>query len=99
LPFEADSVLRVLAWGATPDQSPYTHQDIAHWGERFWNQFADVDAPPQIESLMPILADVETQWDLFLANNFSLLELHSLNFSYIRLPTKLFNEWLIQAQI
>lgn len=48
---------------------------------------------------MPILADVETQWDLFLANSFTLQELQSLNFAEIRLPTEWFNEWLRQLPV
>ena len=96
LPFEPECVRRVLMCGANPGQSEYTHQDIAHWCERFWNKYADTDAPIERECIMPILADVETQWDLFLANTLTLQELQSLNFAEIRLPTEWFNEWLRQ---
>lgn len=71
LPFTPASLVQVLRFGTSPESSPYCHQDIAHWCERFWKQYADIDAPPEIERLMPVLADVETQWDLFLANTYS----------------------------
>jgi hypothetical protein len=96
LPFEPESLRRVLKWGANPDQSDYTHQDIAHWCERFWNKYTDTGAPVESERLMPILADVETQWDLFLANSFTLQELQSLDFATVHLPSEWFNEWLRQ---
>ena len=99
LPYELTYVRRVLMWGANPVQSENRHQDIAHWCERFWNKYADTDAPIESECLMPILADVETQWDLFLANSFTLQELQSLNFAEIRLPTEWFNEWLRQLPV
>ena len=98
LPFVPESVVQVLRMGAAPETSPYCHQDIAHWCERFWNQFADVDAPPEIERLLPVLADVECQWDLFLANTFSLSELQKLDFTAVRLPTEWFNGWLQQVE-
>ncbi len=98
LPFDAESAMKVLGWGCYPESSPFSHQDIAHWCERFWNEFSDVDAPPEIERLLPVLADVETQWDLHLANSFSLKELQSLSFQNVRLPSKWFLEWLNQAR-
>jgi hypothetical protein len=98
LPFTRASLVQLLRNGASPDASPYSHQDIAHWCERFWNQYAEADAPPEIERLMPVLADVETQWDLFLANTYSLSQLQSLDFAAIRLPAEWFNEWLHQVE-
>jgi len=48
---------------------------------------------------MPILADVETQWDLFLANTLTLQELQSPNFAEIPLPTEWFDKWLRQMAV
>jgi hypothetical protein len=98
LPFTPASLFEVLRIGASSDPSSYSHQDIAHWCERFWNQYADIDAPPEIERLMPVLADVETQWDLFLANTYSLPQLQTLDFATVRLPTEWFHDWLRQAE-
>ena len=75
LPFLPESVIQVLSWGSAPESSPSSHKQIAEWSDRFWRQYLDVDAPTEIERLLPILTDVETQCDLFLANTFSLDEL------------------------
>jgi hypothetical protein len=98
LPFTREDALRVLSYGASPEQSPYSHKQIAEWCDRFWCQYLDVDAPPQIERLLPVLADVDAQWDLFLANTYSLEELRTQSFEDVRLPTAWFEEWLTQAK-
>jgi len=37
---------------------------------------------------MPILADIETQWDLYLANTYSLSQLQQLDFEAVKLPVE-----------
>lgn len=87
----------MLKWGATPESSPYSHKAIAEWCDRFWCQYLDVDAEPEIESILPILTDVETQWDLYLANTYSIEELRSRDLEHVRIPTQWFHDWLRQA--
>lgn len=41
-----------------------------------------------------ILEDISAQWDLFLANTFSLKELQQLDFSKVKLPIEWFEGWL-----
>lgn len=94
LPFTAESVAQVLAWGASPDVAPYSHKQIAEWCDAFWCCYLDVDAPAEIERLLPLLTDVETQWDLYLANHYSVDELRTLSFESERMPTEWFGEWL-----
>lgn len=98
LPFTADSVGQVLEWGANPDSSHYSHPQIAEWCDAFWCQYLEVDAPPEIERLLPILTDVETQWDLFLANSYSLDQLRTMSFEQVRVPTDWFEAWLKQVR-
>ena len=97
LPFTFDSVTQVLAWGASPDGSHYSHKKIAEWCDAFWCEYLEVDAPAEIERLLPILTDVETQWDLYLANSYSLEELRVLSFENVRMPTDWFDDWLKQV--
>jgi hypothetical protein len=40
---------------------------------------------------------VETQWDLYLANTFTLEELRSKSFENELMPVEWFNDWLSQA--
>jgi hypothetical protein len=97
LAFTGDNARKVLAAGLDAT-SMYTHQDIAHWCERFWNFYCDVDAPRDIERIMPTLADVETQWDLYLANTYKLAELQKLDFRTVRLPREWFSDWINQLK-
>lgn len=98
LPFTPEAVIQVLEWGAHPEQSPYSHKQIAEWCDRFWCQYLDVDAPPDIERLLPILADVELQWDLHLANTYQFDEFRSRSFEDERLPVEWFRDWLSEAK-
>ena len=97
LPFTPEAVLQVLTWGANPGSSPHSHKQIAIWCDSFWCRYLDADAAPEIERLLPILTDVETQWDLHLANNYSLEELQRNTFESVKLPIEWFQEWLRQA--
>ncbi len=96
LPFTRESVLQMLAWGASPESSPYSHKQIAEWCDRFWCQYLDVDAEPEIERLLPVLTDVETQWDLYLANTYTIEELRENDFENEQMPTEWFDAWLRQ---
>ena len=84
----------MLIWGANPESSPYSHKQIAEWCDRFWCQYLERDAEPEVERLLPILTDVETQWDLYLANTYSLEELRAKDFEQERMPKEWFNDWL-----
>ena len=85
LPFTHEGVIQLLEWGAHPEQSPHSHKQIAEWCDRFWCQYIDVDAPLEIEPLLPILTDIETLWDLYLANTYQIDELRSRSFEDERL--------------
>lgn len=94
LEFSKDNLLKLLSDGARSEDFFYSHKQIAEWCERFWNKYMDVDAPSDIEQIMPVLADVETQWDLYLANTYAISELKQVNFESERLPTDWFNKWI-----
>jgi len=96
MPFTREAVLQMLAWGANPETSPYSHKQIAEWCDRFWCQYLEVDAAPEIEKLLPILTSVDTQWDLYLVNTYSLSELRTKNFEKEQMPKEWFNDWLQQ---
>ncbi len=86
----------MLEWGAIPEASSYSHRQIAEWCDRFWCQYLDVDADPEIERLLPVLTDVEIQWDLYLANTYTLEELRTKDFEAEQMPNEWFNDWLRQ---
>jgi len=97
LPFTPDSFVRLLQFGAHPSGSPYSHKQIAEWCDAFWCQYLEVESPPEIDVILPILTDVDTQWDLYLSNTFTLEELRSKSFEEEQMPVEWFNDWLSQA--
>jgi len=97
LEFTRKNALILLRLGASPNESPYSHKKIAEWCDKFWCQYLDIDASKGIESLLPILTDVETQWDLYLANTYSLQELQEGDFESVRLPIEWFEQWIQEA--
>lgn len=94
VPFTREAAIQMLTWGADPSSSPYSHKQIAEWCDRFWCQYLEVDVEPEIESLLPILTDIETQWDLYLTNTYSIEELRSMDFEQEQMPKEWFNDWL-----
>lgn len=97
LEYSKANLLFLLGHGAEPDKSPYSHKQIAEWCELFWNKYFDDDAPTEIEEIMPILADVETQWDLYLASTYSIDELRNLSFENVQLPLNWFIDCAAQV--
>ncbi|MBQ0933678.1 hypothetical protein [Ideonella alba] len=98
LPFTRESLLALLEHGCKPESSPFTHKQIAEWCDRFWCKYLDVEAPADIAQLLPLLTDVETQWDLYLANTYDLKQLQTEDFDHVLLPTEWFEDWLQQVQ-
>jgi len=94
LQFSPSNFLLLLQHGANPSVSPYSHKKIAEWCDRFWCQYLDVDAPAEIEVILPLLTDVETQWDLYLANTFTMEQLQSNDFENESMPVEWFKDWL-----
>jgi hypothetical protein len=92
LPFTRESLRQLLDWGAQAG-AQYNHQEIAHWCDRMHMQFLDTDESPELEAAIRIAADVDCQWDLFLANTYSLEQLSQLDFAAVRLPTAWFLDW------
>ncbi len=98
LPFTVESIKAVLTWAATPNVSPYTHQDIAHWCDRFHTAKFDIETDKTMDVATGVAADVDAQWDMYLANTYSLEALKVLDFSQERMPVEWFNDWLKQIE-
>jgi len=94
LEFNKQSFKALLKLGSEESQTEYSHKQIAEWCEMFWNKYHDIDTLEEIENLMPILASVETQWDLYLVNTYSVNQLESMDLELITLPFSWFADWL-----
>ncbi|MFA5353869.1 MAG: hypothetical protein WC291_06550 [Thermodesulfovibrionales bacterium] len=97
LDFTRENALAVLSWGAIPEESPYSHKQIAEWCDKFWCKYLDIDPPKEIEELLPILTDIDDQWELYLVNTYSLRQLQEEDFEHVILPVEWFKNWLRQA--
>ncbi len=94
LPFDATSLATLLEQAAGPRATECTHQDIAHWCDRFIMAARTGECPATDSKAASIAEDVSVQWELFLANTYSFAQLQALDFSEVRLPTEWFHDWL-----
>ena len=99
LPYSPNSLSQVLRWGLHSNHSHYTHQDIAEWCDNFYCEYLDTEVPPEIERLMPVLAEIREQWD-------KLLEMQSLSAGgnaiqpkHLDFPAQRLNYWLLQIKV
>lgn len=98
LPFTIESLRTILNWGEHHENSEYTHQQIAHWCDLMHMKYIDTDESPDFDRALSIAADVDCQWDLYLANTYQLKELQELDFSKVKLPIEWFADWLEQLE-
>lgn len=98
LPFNAESLRLVLVWGTAAATSDFSHQDIAHWCDRFHMAMFDIDTTRALDIATGIAADVDAQWDLFLSNTYDLEQLKKLDFNRVSLPADWFQDWLAQLE-
>jgi hypothetical protein len=98
LPFDVPSAMQVLEWGTRPEAAPYTHQQIAEWCDRFWRKYLDLDVPRDIERLLPILAEVDREWDMRPMRRNATTDHGGDASEDEHLPTEWFEEWLVSAR-
>ena len=95
-PFTVANARAIIAAGAA-EGARHSHAEIAEWCERFWNLYAHTDAPPEIERIMPVLADVESQWDMHLARE--LASRPGVSPKEVEAPRKWFAQWSKQIDV
>ena len=97
LQFSDESVRQLLAWGAAPETSSYTHQDIAHWcgalSQAARTAFDARGKQTVSGRARKIAEDVEAQWGLFLVNTYSFEELKGIDHGTVLLPVEWFRRW------
>ena len=96
LPFTVESLKTVLASGAD-EGSPSTHQQIADWCFSFWwereeGSLSSLD-DERLDAAAEVAIGVDAQWDLYLADEFTLGELQTMDFSKVRMPEEWFDNW------
>ena len=54
--------------------------------------------PTYIEAVAELAQEIEMQWDMYLQNTYTLLQLQHMDFSRIRLPEAWFADWLAKLE-
>ena len=98
LPYTSTSLRTLLKIGQSPEQAKYTHQQIARWCDLFVFHFFDDPADRDRTIELEVAQDVSAQWDLTIANTFTLEERRNLNYSEFQLPCAWFTDWLEQLE-
>ena len=102
LTFSPENLASLLAQGAGLEMTTYTHQDIAHWCDRFHMAFLYGDLAADGDSVLRTFAEVaeevSAQSDLYLSNTYSLEQLQTLCFSSVELPGQWFQKWHEQVR-
>jgi hypothetical protein len=99
LPFTLSNLRALLIEGTRPDGG-YTHQQIKDWAEQFWWTqseqpfFQGDEVLPLVAEAADLAQEIEMQWDMYLADTYTLPELQHLDFSQVRLPNEWFADWL-----
>jgi len=96
LEFNKQNFIKLLKLGAEGNQVIYSHKQISDWCDKFWAKYYldDLDIPEEIECILSVLADVETQWDLYLVNTYRLEQLQNIDYESVKLPCNWFRNWL-----
>lgn len=96
LQFTSENLRRLVALAADSTSASYTHQQIARWCDRFWTHFYEApdvhDRTPELD----VAEDISAQWDMTIANTYSLAERKTLDYAEFRLPQEWFVDWLRQ---
>lgn len=98
LSYAPSTFAQVLRWGLDPAKSPYTHQDIVHWCDNFYCEYLDVEVPPDIKRILPILTEIREQWDMLLDSPIPLTETRAISPSNVHLPAERVHEWLRRVE-
>jgi hypothetical protein len=97
LPYSYESLIELLSC-IFKNKNHFSHYDFAQWCDNFTMVFEDAELSPIVENAVIVARDIECQWDLFLVNSYSLIELQKIDLSKVKLPQEWFIQWLEQLK-
>jgi hypothetical protein len=90
----------LLSQGLLGSMSRFSHFQIVEWCSHFVEEY-DLTADPEIpltpSAAISLADDVVVQWELYLATQYTLDDLHKFSLSDVVLPKTFFEQWLNQA--
>lgn len=97
LPLTKASLMTLLRYGRDCENAPFTHQEIAWWADECYSSPYSSDSDLE-EADLEVAQDIYLQWQMYLANSYTLEELQTLDFSQVQLPAEWFAHWLDQLE-
>jgi hypothetical protein len=101
LPLSKDN-LKTLIEEIVEGKSKYTSQDFANWcrkhHDNIWVNEIPFEKAGIDECTFEVLRDVDSNWDLYLVNNYKHEELQKLDLSKVNFPRDYLNSWLNQLR-
>lgn len=98
-PFDLASLFRLLS-ELSEGKSAWTDYKFKEWCNFNWRKNLDVDFQDnRMPAALKIAADVDCQWDLYIANAFPNTALDSREESKVKLPRQYYQQWLQEAEV
>lgn len=77
------------------ETSEYTEKEFVDWCyKNFTKKMDSEEENSEMNKALNIAEDIDIQWDLFLANSFSLSDLQKIDFNKIQLPKEWYIKWV-----
>lgn len=73
----------------------FTHEELADWCCDYTVKLQNVELNTKLEiTALSVATDIDSQWELYLVNSYTLEQLQTLDKSKVNLPEDWFKEWL-----
>ncbi|WP_066060013.1 hypothetical protein [Robertmurraya korlensis] len=89
--------LKALLSSICNNEHNFSHYEFAKWCNNLTMAFDDDEGEvlsEKDELAFAVARDIECQWDIYLPNTFTLVELQNLDLTKISLPHEWFEHWL-----
>ncbi|WP_409276180.1 hypothetical protein V1499_11360 [Neobacillus sp. SCS-31] len=93
LPYIYENLILLLTQ-ISKGKNNFSEYDFAQWCDNFTMIFEDDEVSKNTEHALLIARDIECQWDLFLADTYSIEELQKMDLTKVKLPLEWYERWL-----
>ncbi|MDX1343550.1 hypothetical protein [Reinekea sp. G2M2-21] len=99
-PYTLRNLADLLSQGLLGSMSRFSHFQIVEWCSHFVDEYdmsPDSELPLTPTAAIALADDVVVQWELFLATQYTLDDLHKFTLADVVLPKSYFEQWLNQV--
>jgi hypothetical protein len=94
LPYTASSLVQVLRLALKPADARYTQEDIVNWCDNFLCEYQDVEIPPDVARVLPILTEIREQWSALSDRRMSSRHADPNSSKNVHLSVERLRDWL-----